>query len=194
MLSVLVSRIGAVTSAGVTVLALSAMWSAAPAEAAAPAAPAVTCNGHQSSSISPGITDTPAAQSGTVTFTEGADDGLSGLLGFSTCESADGTITGATMTQDFKTVAACNQTSEQTSFTGLIDWDNGQTSTLTNGSFEFSNRDNGDTVITLTADISAGEFNGMTLTGEINADTTDPAACENRGITSDAGTNAIIIR
>jgi len=171
-------------------LALPLTYSAPSADAATPL---VTCDGQQMSSISPGLTDTVRAQSGTAAFTEGADADLLGLFGSFTCQSADPTITGATMTQQFHTMASCNQSSEQASFTGTIDWDNGKTSTLTDGTFELTNRDNGDAVLTLTAHISAGEFADHTLTAEVNSDTADPAACATTGITATAGEDAMII-
>jgi len=169
----------------------------------APRAAGVTynCDGDQTLTLSPKITDAPQKNvTGTVTYTLGDDaDGLLGLLGSADCRSTDANQTadefpGSTATLTFTATVSCNGASNITFNGGTITWDNGDTSTVGAGSAALTEVDHGDGLSEQTAPITSGPFAGQSIDIQNQESTGVPNACETNGVGQTSGTASIEIK
>lgn len=188
------ARIGSrwtVALAAATGLAVTAALAPAASASAAPSA-SVTCDGHHSGTISPGLTDEPKEQTTEAKLVFGEDDPAKG----STCESSDTGITGATLKETIKHEVSCFETEPvQGTITGTIEWKNGKSSKLgDDAKFLIDDQQHGDSLIKQSATIAdGGEFAGHTVIISVHGETPDPKLCEGAGVTSVSGEASLAV-
>jgi hypothetical protein len=135
----------------------------------------VTCVGTDSSVISPGLLFTP--QTVTITTTKI----------YALCVSTDLTLISGISVTTGTAVRSCDLTTFDHPGVAVISWNNGQTSTFTyNAMATFPA---GESVVTFTGAITAGEFTGDTAVVVSTGAAIDPGAClAPPGVTSLSGT------
>jgi hypothetical protein len=139
------------------------------------------------------MTDTPSPETVTATIPFGQDANLLGLLGPYNC-TGGGSESGGTLKVTATSTLACTEgNSSNTSWTGTISWDDGSTSQVTTGTNPENNRDHADGTVRLDGMISGGHFSGHTLAVELADSSGSSGNCEGSGVTSTAGTAAVIV-
>lgn len=163
------------------------------------AAASLTCNGHVSLAIAPGVTSIPTDQIVTATSRLGSADSLPGATGNSTCQSPDNNATAATYAGGIMTIntvqagVTCDNPGSAVVGGGQILWINGEISTLGAGSVNTDHRDQGNGVINLTLPVTNGPFKDKTVVIDANT-TIDLNACTTKGISSAVGTTVVNIQ
>lgn len=123
------------------------------APAARAAGADVTCTGTETVAYQPGLLLTARSVSGSVT----------GIL--APCGSTNPAITAGNYQEDFTTTLSCSTLLAGRSGTRVFHWSDGQTST-----FAFNRAINdvgGQTTVTFTGDVTAGEFAGDTVVEQV---------------------------
>lgn len=138
---------------GAVAVAIAALAVPAPAASAAPVD--VTCTGTETVTYQPGLLLTPRT----------AQTAVTGILAPCASADADPGITSGNYQEDFSATLSCLTLLAGRSGTRVLHWSNGRTST-----FAFNralNNAGGQTAVTLTGDITAGEFTGDTVLEQV---------------------------
>lgn len=140
----------------------------------------VTCNGVNSLTYSPAVTNTPQ----TVTLTAQTTFGLCVSL------THPSIVSGTVAANNVTTTISCNQLVGTASPTFTITWNTGQTSTLTGNTYV--DKVDGQPVVILLGSITSGLFAGATVT-EQTVLTGDLTACLGPGLSATSGPAVLTI-
>jgi hypothetical protein len=164
------------------ILSLSALVVGVIGGAAAPGAGAltqVTCNGLNSVTYSPAVTNTP----GTTTISSSST--------FAPCLSlTNPSIVAGAIASTVTTTASCTTLLGSFSATNVITWNTGQTSTLVGNAY--TERVDGQPVVLVLGSIVSGLFRGATVTQQTVL-TGDLSGCLGSGLTGTSGPAVLTI-